>query len=75
MIPIEQIPNEELLTDLRESIEDVELCYKALAVGITQYDGGSVRYRLGTNVQIIQVIKEELNRRGVQYDGSNRTIQ
>jgi len=74
---IEQLPTEELLKDLEETQDDLAVARKAKAMGLTTYNNGTdaVQYRIEVNEQIEQIIKEELNRRGVQYDGSNRTIQ
>ncbi len=70
---IEQIPTEELLEDLEEAQDDLAVARMAKAMGITTYNNGAdaVQYRIDVNEQIEKVIKEELKRRGVQYDGSH----
>jgi len=70
---IEQIPTEELLEDLEEAQDDLAVAQMAKAMGITTYNNGAdaVQYRIDVNEQIEKVIKEELKRRGVQYDGSH----
>lgn len=62
--PIDRIPLSELQSDLQDSIEDIEICSRALAVGVTHHrDGLSVQYRIDRNRQIIEVIEAELGRR------------
>ena len=70
---IEQIPTEELLEDLEEAQDDLAVARMVKAMGITTYNNGAdaVQYRIDVNEQIEKVIKEELKRRGVQYDGSH----
>ena len=70
---IEHIPTEELLKDLEETIDDLDIAREAKAMGIVTYNNGAdaVQYRIDTNERIERVIKEELKRRGVTYDGNN----
>lgn len=60
---IQKIPTDELLTDLKESIDDISACQQALHVGVIEYSGGSVQQRLEINKTIVLKIKTELARR------------
>ena len=63
-IPIEEIPIEELRTDRIESPNDIIVCERALAHGISEYSGGSTERRLKVNRGIVNLIDVELERRG-----------
>jgi hypothetical protein len=62
---VAEIPLAQLLTDLRESQNDITVCEMALTAGITVYGAGqhSVQYRLDANRRIVSVINAELTRR------------
>ncbi|OGS40522.1 MAG: hypothetical protein A3K77_00830 [Euryarchaeota archaeon RBG_13_31_8] len=60
---IEKIPTEELLQDKEDSLQDIEICKKALILNIKEYSGGSVRGRLETNLKIVATIETELEKR------------
>ena len=66
MTDIATIPTGELVTDLRDSLLDIEICKRALAAGVTHYTGGAVQYRLDRNRQIVEVIEAELARRDLE---------
>lgn len=63
MMDITLIEESTLLIDLAESIKDIEVCQRALNLGLTEYSGGKVEDRLAGNQKIIQKIKTELARR------------
>ena len=60
---IEKIPKQELLKDREESLADIEVCKKALLIGVTNYSGGSTQERLDINKQILEKIDVEILRR------------
>lgn len=66
------INESELLHDLDESIEDIELCKRALSIGLTEYSGGKVEDRLKVNQKIVEKIKAELMRRWSDNDSTNK---
>jgi len=61
---INEIPTEEMIVDLQESIYDASVCTAALARGIYWDSDGSVDVRRQNNEKIIGAIEEELIRRG-----------
>ena len=63
MIDIKEIPTEELLKDLRESLQDIEACKAGLACGLTESCGTPIQYRLEQNQYFVKVITAELERR------------
>jgi hypothetical protein len=64
MKDITTIPIGVLKKDLQESIEDIEVCERALLRCITHTsDGTSVRDRMIDNKHFVEVITEELKRR------------
>ncbi len=63
MVNIQTIPIKELKKDLKESLEDIDVCIKAIALGITQYSGGEVQKRLDDNKHFTKVITTEIERR------------
>jgi len=66
MTDLSDIPTNELLADLAESIADIRICELALVQGVTHYSvDKSVNYRLKINKQIVTKIEAELNRRAV----------
>jgi len=60
---IKTILMKELLTDKEDCIVDIKVCQKALALGTTQYSGGSIQNRLDVNKEIIIKIDKEIARR------------
>lgn len=58
------IPTEELKGDLAETVADIKLCERALALAITKYSGGTTEMRLRANQEVEKIIAEELRRRG-----------
>ena len=60
---ITTIPKEELEKDLKDSIADIVICSKALAIGIKEHKGTSVQERLKDNKYFVEVISKELDRR------------
>lgn len=66
---LSDIPDEELIQDLAETQEDIVLCEFAIAHGVETYneDNSSVLERLNMNKAMEIIIKEELERRGVNY--------
>lgn len=56
---MENISNEQLLFDRQESFNDIVSCLVAINQGIGEY-----QERLDGNLQIINAIKEECDRRG-----------
>lgn len=68
---IAEIPEEELLSDLKETQQDIQDCITALFAGISFTPSGSVRDRLVENRRIRDRIQGELARRGVKYEKSS----
>lgn len=67
MADITEIPTVELLVDLQESLDDITVCNNALKVGALTYGNGeSTRYRYDVNLKIVEKIRAELKRRGVE---------
>ncbi len=60
---IEKIPTDELLKDKEDSLTDIEVCKKALLVGITEHKGMLTQTRLEINQKIVDKINSELERR------------
>lgn len=58
-----QISDTELLEDLRDALDDVRNCLKALEAGVTKIPSGDVRSRLNANLRQVDVIQLELSRR------------
>jgi hypothetical protein len=63
MNDIKTIPDAKLKQDLDESYVDIKVCEKALLLGITKYNSGSVRKRLNDNQYFVGVITAEIQRR------------
>ena len=64
------IPTDELINDRLESLADIIVCEKALAVGVIEYSRGeSTAERLKINKQIVEVIDAELLRRNAPAKG------
>lgn len=63
MINIQTIPTEQLKKDLKDSLDDIDVCTKAREQGIYQYSGGSVQRRLDSNRHFVRVIETEIERR------------
>ena len=63
MMKISEIPLEELRKDLIETEGDIALCRSALALGIMNYYGKSVKKRLDVNIKIQSMIKKEIRKR------------
>ncbi len=63
MVNIQTIPDDKLRKDLKESFEDIDVCVKAIAIGITKYSGGEVKKRLDDNKQFVKIIEAEIERR------------
>ena len=62
---VEDILIEDLREDLRASLDDIALCERCLALGVTHHrDGFPVEERLKVNSQIVEKILMELRRRG-----------
>jgi hypothetical protein len=53
----------EMMKDRAESIEDIDICIRALAIGVTEYSGGNVSHCLEVNRKIVDMIDKELIRR------------
>ena len=71
MTDIKTISDEDLRTDLRESLSDIRACQSALDAGITtyfHYPENYVQKRLESNQYFVKVIRAELKRRKVQND-------
>lgn len=67
MADVTKFTTDELMEDLYGCIADVKLCDIAIGHGIFSYsDGESVEERKEKNQKIIVIIKNELERRGVQ---------
>lgn len=63
---IKSISTEKLLKDLDESRADIKICSFALAIGITKHkDGFPVKERLDRNIEIVNTINKELEKRKV----------
>jgi len=60
---IQEIPMEELVADLKASLEDIKVCGLALSIGIQNYSGGSVKERKEVNERIVEKIEREIARR------------
>jgi hypothetical protein len=58
-----EIPREELVSDLADSIEDAAVCEFALDRKIFNYPSGDVWPRLKSNLHFVEVITSELKRR------------
>lgn len=70
-IKIAKIPTDELISDLKDTAEDIVICKAALGLGVTEYSGGSVQDRLDANLKIQKVIEAELSRReGLQQSST-----
>lgn len=63
MTDITQIPKVELVQDLAETMGDIALCRRALALGVDRYNGKDTQERLDANIQIRDAIQVELARR------------
>ena len=63
MTDLSNIPQEELLKDFDESLDDVLVCAKALEEGIKFYSSGSVLERLEKNTLFVRMIFAEVQRR------------
>lgn len=63
---IEKIPTEELKCDLKDTIQDINICEGALIQGINFYgdERHSVKYRLEQNKKMKIIIETELRKRG-----------
>lgn len=61
---ITKIPTAELVKDLRDSCDDRAICFVALTLGHTECSTGSIEERKKANEHFIEVIEEELERRG-----------
>lgn len=60
---ITEIPQDELLKDLEETISDISTCEIALSLGVESYSGGKVQERLEVNKRIKEKIEAEIKRR------------
>jgi len=63
MVEITEIPTEELETDLRESLQDIQACEAGLACGLVESCGTPIQTRLEHNKYFVKVITAELKRR------------
>jgi hypothetical protein len=62
---ISHVPLQELYDDREDSLADIVLCERALAMGISVHGAGySTQERLDTNRAIVDMIDVELKRRG-----------
>ena len=63
---ITEIPTNELIKDLKDSIDDIRICEEALSLRPPVINCGdtSVKERLETNKKIVDMIKKELVARG-----------
>lgn len=71
MSNITTFPDEELAADLLETEQDITICQKALAVGITHYCNGteSVQRRLNVNLRIKSaILAEQIRRKQAELD-------
>jgi len=63
MAEITTFPTEELRADLQESLDDIGVCERALALGVTTYgDNESVQHRLEVNRAIVGKIEAGFSR-------------
>ena len=66
MVDITKLPLQELLNDREASLADIQICERALALGIEAYGTGkSTEDRLIVNQGIVATIDAELQRRGI----------
>lgn len=69
MSDISKISTNELLSDLRDGIQDEKVCDLAMSMGIT-YDkeGFSTLFRLTENKRINGIIRAKLDKRGISHE-------
>lgn len=62
--PLHNIPTDELQADIAQARADLLICFLALKMDITHYEGESVAERMASNQKVVDVIRAELTRRG-----------
>lgn len=67
MTDIKQIPTDELVADLNETLADIERCQLAVDAGHTHYAGGNILARRDINLEIRDKIRNELSRRASEH--------